>query len=154
MPQAERLLAYKFLIHFVGDVHQPLHAADDHDRGGNCVELIGPDGRKTNLHSFWDTGVVGQLGSSSEEIAAKLDASITPKQFKTWSAGDPRQWAMESYAVAEKTVYALPRHGTCDAPGEPVSLSEAYQTKARDEAARQLQKAGVRLAYVLNAALR
>ena len=57
-PPAERLLALKFLIHFVGDLHQPLHAADHQDRGGNCIALTPPQRQQSNLHAYWDVAVV------------------------------------------------------------------------------------------------
>src|ERR1700761_5478864 len=102
-PAAERLLALKFLIHFVGDLHQPLHASDHEDRGGNCIGLApSPDGRDTNLHAYWDTGVVQALGGSANEIAAKLDARISPANIATWGRGDVRSWAMESFQLSVK----------------------------------------------------
>jgi S1/P1 Nuclease len=75
---AERLLALKFLIHFIGDVHQPLHAADHGDRGGNCIGLASARGQAANLHGFWDVDVVEALGHSPGHIADKLDAGLTP----------------------------------------------------------------------------
>ena len=76
-PQAERIVALKFLIHFVGDLHQSLHASAHNDKGGNCFGLSSsPDGHSNNLHAYWDTGVAEPLGGSAEEIANKLDARI------------------------------------------------------------------------------
>jgi hypothetical protein len=72
-PSAERLLALRFLIHLVGDLHQPLHAADHHDRGGNCVSLSPPQGAQNNLHASWDVSVVSALGQSAAQIADTLD---------------------------------------------------------------------------------
>lgn len=58
----ERIVALKFLLHFVGDVHQPLHAADKHDRGGNDDRVSAPGFKAGNLHHFWDTEFIQQLG--------------------------------------------------------------------------------------------
>ena len=55
--QRQRLEALKYLVHFVGDVHQPLHTSNDHDRGGNEVPVTFM-GRQTNLHAVWDTGII------------------------------------------------------------------------------------------------
>ena len=77
---AERLLALKYLLHFVGDLHQPLHASDNQDRGGNCVLVSLGAARTVNLHAYWDTAVVQELGSESASLAAKLEAQITPAQ--------------------------------------------------------------------------
>jgi hypothetical protein len=150
---AERLLALKFLIHFVGDLHQPLHASDHDDRGGNCIGLSPlPDGRAANLHAYWDTTVVEDQGGSAEQIAARLDGQITRDQMKTWTVGNPRTWAMESFQIAKSDAYALPSRPTCNDHGS-VALSAAYQAEARKDAALQLEKAGIRMADVLNRAL-
>lgn len=150
---AERLLALKFLIHFVGDLHQPLHAADHHDRGGNCVGLTpSPGVQDANLHAYWDTGVVEALGGSAETIAARLGAEITPAKAAAWLRGDPRSWAMESFEIARRDAYALPIRPTCADHGS-VSLSASYQATARADAAAQLEKAGVRMAALLERAL-
>jgi hypothetical protein len=152
-PPAERLLAFKFLIHFVADLHQPLHASDHDDRGGNCIGLSpSPDGRGTNLHAYWDTGVVQALGGSAKAIAADLARRITSADVVAWSRGDPKSWAMESFGMARKDTYALPSRPTCADHGA-VELSAAYQAEARKDAALQLEKAGVRMAVLLNRAL-
>jgi hypothetical protein len=152
-PAAERLLALKFLIHFVGDLHQPLHASDHDDRGGNCIGLSpSPGGRDSNLHAYWDTGVVETLGGSANEIAAKLDARISPADVAAWGRGDARSWAMESFRLSVKDVYALPARPTC-ASRDSVTLSPAYHAAAARDAAIQLERAGVRMAAVLNRAL-
>jgi len=151
---AERLLALKFLMHFVGDLHQPLHASDHHDRGANCIGLSSsPDGHSKNLHAYWDTGVVEPLGQSAHEIAAKLDNQITPTQVVAWSQGDARVWATESFQIAKDDAYKLSARPTCDDHGS-ISLSADYDVIARRDAALQLEKAGIRMAYLLNQALR
>ena len=152
-PPSERLLALKFLIHFIGDLHQPLHASDHMDRGGNCIGLSpSPDGRDSNLHAYWDTGVVLALGGSANEIAAKLDAQIGPADIAAWGRGDAKSWAMESFLLSRKDAYALAAKPTCNDRGS-VGLSAAYQVTAQRDAAKQLEKAGVRMAILLNRAL-
>jgi hypothetical protein len=149
----ERLVALKFLMHFVGDLHQPLHAADHDDKGGNCVGLSPrPDGHSNNLHAYWDTGVVEPLGGSASDIAAALDARITPAQARSWRAGDPKTWAMESFQVGQRDVYSLPSRPACGARGS-VTLSPEYRATAQRDAAIQLQKAGIRMAALINRAL-
>jgi len=151
-PQAEKILALKFMMHFVGDLHQPLHASDHDDRGGNCIGLNpSPDGRETNLHAYWDTGVVEALGGSADAIAISLEAQITPAQARVWSAGDAKAWAMESFQLAAKDAYALPSRPKCWDHGAMV-LSSAYQAQAGRDAAVQLEKAGVRMALLINRA--
>ena len=150
---AERLLALKYLLHFVGDVHQPLHASDNHDRGGNCV-LLGMSGPRTvNLHSYWDTAVVQAMGSDPQAVAAKLVQTITPDELAAWRKSDPKAWAMESYEVAKARVYTIGSKPGCNNDTSPVILPPGYDEAAVQTAAVQLQKAGVRLAMVLNQAL-
>ena len=152
-PPAERLLALKFLLHFVGDLHQPLHASDNHDRGGNCVQVSLGGVRSTNLHSWWDTGVVELLGAKPEALAARLSARITAAQKAQWRRGDLTSWAVESYRVAKINVYALGTPAGCGRDAAPVALPDAYVAAAKGVAAVQLERAGVRLAAVLNRAL-
>jgi hypothetical protein len=149
---AERVLALKFLIHFIGDLHQPLHAADHDDKGGNCIGLEPPYRRERNLHAYWDVGVVDALGRSAEGIADKLDARVTVEKMKEWSAGSARTWALESFSIAQRDVYALPSLPTCRAGGS-ITLSARYEAAAEEDAAAQLLKAALRMASVLNAAL-
>lgn len=151
-PAAERLLALKFLIHFIGDLHQPLHAADHHDRGGNCIGLIPPQGAQSNLHAYWDVSVVEVLGHTAPQIAEQLDSRLRADEIKNWSHGTPRSWAMDTFELGRRDVYALPSTPTCKSGGA-VSLSPAYLRQAEKDAATQLLKAAVRLAAVLNRAL-
>jgi S1/P1 Nuclease len=152
-PQAEQILALKFFIHFVGDVHQPLHASDHEDKGGNCIGLDkSSDYSSTNLHAYWDTGVFKSLGTSPTAIAKTLNAGISASKAKTWSAGDAKAWAMDAFEISQKDVYKLASLPTCAAPGK-ISLSAAYEKAALADAKIQLQKAGVRMAWVLNRAL-
>jgi hypothetical protein len=150
---AERLLALKFLLHFVGDLHQPLHASDHHDRGGNCVTLSpSPDGEVNNLHAYWDVTVINALGTNAEQIAAALDAAITPDEVTRWNQGTVRAWAMEVFQLSVKDAYSLKALPTCSAPGS-IALTAAYQAQARIDAAEQIKKAGIRMAGLLNQAL-
>ncbi|HEY0799879.1 MAG TPA: S1/P1 nuclease [Steroidobacteraceae bacterium] len=151
-PPAERLLALKFLIHFIGDLHQPLHAADHSDRGGNCIGLAPPIGGAANLHAYWDVAVIDVMGTSAEQIADRLDSTLTVEQIKDWTAGTPRSWAIESFELGRRDVYALPARPTCQAGGS-IALSDEYQAQARTDAAPQLLKAAVRMANLLNEAL-
>ncbi len=147
----ERRLALQYLLHFVGDVHQPLHAADDHDRGGNRKIVRAPGIRAHNLHHDWDTVFVARLGTDETGIAQRLIADISPSQRRRWSAGTPADWAMESFRAAKSHAYA-----TLPAAGRPnhYELTAAYVADATAVTAEQLSKAGVRLAHLLNQSLR
>jgi len=145
----ERLLALKFLLHLVGDLHQPLHVGDDHDRGGNELSVRLPDGELRNLHAAWDSYFVERLDRDAVRLAARLDAQITLEQRRLWQRGSPQDWAWESWRIAKDEVYArLPA-----ASGDIYQLNAAYEANAERVAAMQLQKAGLRLALLLNRAL-
>ena len=152
-PAPERLLALKFLLHFVGDLHQPLHASDNQDRGGNCVRVALGGPRTTNLHSYWDTAVVQALGSDPQAVAASLEAQIIPADRKTWQAGDPRTWAKEAFGVAQNVAYTIGSQPGCNPDAALITLPNGYTQKAQAAAALQLKRAGVRLALELNRAL-
>jgi hypothetical protein len=147
----ERRLALQFLLHFVGDVHQPLHASDDHDQGGNLKIVSAPGIRSNNLHHYWDTEFVARLGPTDVEIAQRLIDGMSDSQRAQWSIGTPADWAMESLSAAKDHAYGLlPAPG----PQNRYRLSAAYVADATTVVAEQLSKAGVRLARVLNQALR
>jgi S1/P1 Nuclease len=149
-PQAERIVALKFVLHFVGDLHQPLHASDNQDRGGNCVRLSLGGPRTSNLHSYWDTGLVEAMDPDPVALAANLQAEITPRAKAAWARGDARSWALESFAVATSAAYWPGSPAGCAQDSPPVTLPMGYDAAARRAARLQLEKAGVRLALVLN----
>ncbi|MHB8353507.1 MAG: S1/P1 nuclease [Burkholderiales bacterium] len=142
--------ALKFLIHFVGDLHQPLHAINNHDRGGNEKRVSAPGARAGTLHHYWDTTFVERLGPDSQTIAARLIPRITPTNLKAWQRGTPQDWAMESFQTARTQGYeSLPPP---DKRGH-YRLSKAYLDQATETVALQLEEAGVRLALLLDKAL-
>ena len=97
---ADRLLALKFLGHWVGDIHQPLHVPFEDDRGGNNITVSGECSGK--LHSTWDTCLVEDaVGADFAAATTELIDGITPEMITKWSASDPRDWANESFAIAE-----------------------------------------------------
>jgi hypothetical protein len=152
---ALRAEALKFLIHIVGDLHQPLHAIDNHDRGGNDVRvaaLRGEDGRATNLHAVWDTGL---LNLSTETEAARADRLFAQFQSQTLTQPfdvvlDAVKWAEESHEVGVRVVYRYPSFVPTGPGPEPIALDDAYRAAAIAEIDRRQQLAGVRLATLLN----
>jgi hypothetical protein len=150
LPKPARAEALRFLIHFIGDLHQPLHCADHHDRGGNSVPVRLGD-EETNLHSVWDTAIVSGLGDDPTTVSANLNTQITAREADAWSRGGPTDWANESFTIAKHDIYA-PLHGA-GAAEEPIRLPDDYVLRERPVAAEQLERAGVRLAAVLNTAL-
>lgn len=150
---AERILALKYIVHFVGDIHQPLHAADNHDKGGNCVRIALGGPRTTNLHSYWDTALVSELDPNPTSLADKLFMQITYDDKQKWQQGTPADWAQESFTFAKQYAYILNTPAGCSQDSAPITLPPGYDAAAQTVVREQLMKAGVRLASVLNAAL-
>jgi|SRR5947209_1507576 len=147
--KAERADALKFLVHFVGDLHQPLHCAErNHDKGGNARLVFFLDApMATNLHSVWDMSILlNRMGETPVlKYALALNAKIRTAQAKEWSKGTSEQWANEGHDLAVKIVYA-----GVPVDGPPPKLDQVYVDRAADVVDQQLEKAGVRLAMVLN----
>lgn len=145
-PVQERLEALKFLVHFVGDVHQPLHAADNADHGGNDihVEYLG---RQTNLHAVWDAGILFPVVQGDDRAyALRLARTITTEDLADWRKGTVVDWANESHGIAVRMIYG-------DLPHQAGPLPASYEAGALPVVDRQLKRAGVRLAEELNTAL-
>ena len=150
-PTAERRLALQFLLHLVGDLHQPLHMSDDHDGGGNAKRVHAATIPASNLHHYWDTEFVQRLGTHPVQVANTLASGISASQRASWSHGTLSEWAMQSYQVAKVRAY-----GKLPAPNTDGSftLPAAYLSDATRSVRLQLRRAGVRLAALLNATLR
>lgn len=128
----------KMLIHLVGDIHQPMHVGNGKDRGGNETEVEWFD-EESNLHRVWDTEMIEETKLSYTELSAAVNHP-TEKQIQEWQNSNVLDWAYESMGVRDQ-VY--------DLPGDD-QIGYEYQYKNRDLLDRQLLKAGVRLAGVLN----
>ncbi len=140
-PPAERREALMFLIHFIEDMHQPLHCSDNQDQGGNSVHLRFFD-RTTNLHSVWDSGLLDRMGTE-EQLFAQLSPD-SARHARKFSKGSVEDWAEQSHKAAQKIVYGkLPK-------ATPVVLNAAYEKTADRLVRRQIELAGARLAAVLN----
>jgi hypothetical protein len=134
-PRNEKRIALRFIPHLIGDIHQPLHAGFAEDRGGNSVD-VRINGRKTNLHSLWDTALVELEQSIPAEIAARIQAVVNGDERQQWQQGTPAKWALESAgnrqdaslsaACVRRDQCNLHRSGTrCDTDSLSASRSEA-----------------------------
>lgn len=177
-----RAMALRFLIHFVGDLHQPLHATTNDDRGGNCVPVKyfrrNPHQRKgsyePNLHHIWDTEILERemQGADAEEFAGTLETEFADSTIAGWQQGGIQwnAWALEGHAHAVDTAYgALPVKISVE-PDVPVKtcaddntigqrmlhkhivVATNYQDVAAQVIEERLAQAGVRLAMILNEA--
>jgi hypothetical protein len=138
--------ALRFLIHFVGDLHQPLHAVSNNDQGGNCVpvaffdalpQLRNPQTESCapNLHGVWDTNIFERAtsGKSVDQVVSDLDQSFR-KKIVRWQTGTPDvdAWAWESYQLAVKRVYGkLPVRIPVEAPRPITSCADDNHISAR-----------------------
>jgi S1/P1 Nuclease len=155
LSNTEKVEALRFLIHFIGDVHQPLHVFDNHDRGGNevpvAMEMSGVEGdHSSNLHAVWDREMVDQLGSDATAISEKVSGELTPSKRHAWSSGSAASWANESFAIARDEIYRrLSIRGR-----EKIVLDRAYLVKEAPVVVVQIERASIRLAWVLNTAFK
>lgn len=155
--QQNRKEALLFLVHFLADVHQPLHCADrGGDRGGNLVpvgEFLGKREDKLNLHRVWDTNLVradrGNL--NRDNYIQTLISEITATEQQKWSRGDIKTWTWETHQVAVTQVYQYADTKKPLPQDTPLNLTQTNYVRVNHQVVReQLKKAGVRLAQVLN----
>jgi hypothetical protein len=143
-PARDRLEALKFLVHLVADLHQPLNCADGGDDHGNDTRLIFL-GQQTNLRALWDSGLLVAAGVGDERgYALKLDQSIKRENLARWRSGSVAEWTTESYRIA-RMIYG----GSHEARALQIFYAEDFLPVVNV----QLEKAGLRLAAILNTAL-
>lgn len=137
-PDAERLQALKFVVHFTGDVHQPFHAGYARDRGGNKIQ-VNYNGRGSNLHALWDGTLLGSR--DFDELPYYWWLRITDTtQPESFSAVAPVQWAERSCKIAlQPGVYPA-----------RARIGDDYIATYRPVAERAIQRGGLRLAELLN----
>lgn len=158
LPLAMRRDALKFLVHFIGDVHQPLHSSNRKDKGGNGYQIslrtdLKPEAYAqkdyvdgvmgTNLHSVWDYYVLASAGLSARAYADRLAARPWPAKTAGRKSLDPAAWAGESCALIDSQHLYPKQH----------KLDQRYLDTQRPLAEQRIQIAAKRLADLLNATL-
>ena len=172
-PAAERARALRYVIHFIGDLHQPLHTTTNDDQGGNCTTVsLFADPKPANLHGVWDYGIIGHWLKENNQTPTQLAAQLEQRYHskgKRWLRDhiDFAQWIWEGHHVAEKVTYKKLRPKLPVAPAEngpgcdaekqktaalKIAVDSQYSAKVMPVIDKQLAKAGFRLADVLNAA--
>ncbi len=151
LDRADRAIALKFLVHFVGDLHQPFHALSV-ARGGNDIPVVAfgsptcvySDGTSypCNLHGLWDTALIAHRGLSDPQYLDELARQITQRRWDTLATRSTAEWAMESHGVATKAL--LPPNGAAD---------DAYYLTHISLVDERLALGGLRLAALLNQSL-
>ncbi|GAB2902405.1 S1/P1 nuclease [Microbulbifer echini] len=141
-PESARAEALMFVAHFVGDLHQPLHTGLYSDRGGNDVQ-VQFFGEETNLHALWDIQLVSRVVADWQDYAQRQTEIIRPGERQLWQSTTVEEWARESHQIAHNLAYT-----------NEIQLGEKYFLRSQDSVEIRLQQGGVRLAAVLNKALR
>jgi hypothetical protein len=173
-PSDDQLKALKFLGHWVGDIHQPLHISYQDDIGGNDLKASGTCRRADNLHSVWDGCVIQQriLDPSIHDFVAadlaaaeRIDSSVTAMPaaaLRRWRQSSPWQWAAESYAITTRarTGYCIRKQAACwysassqtfdKANPRTEAVDDAYLDWAKPIVEQRLAQGGIRLADRLN----
>lgn len=150
----ERLMALAFLIHFVGDLHMPLHAGDKADLGGNRFRASYGVIKGRNLHSIWDGFLADRGISEPPGQASGIASGLSAEERARMSAGKTEDWARESWEAARQYAYGSVLADPCAAPGaaEPV-IDEATTRRLVPIVRTQIARAGLRLARLLDEAL-
>ena len=164
-----QLDALRFLVHFVGDIHQPLHAISDADLGGNCERLDPPVDTAKNLHALWDGGIILAMDMDDKALTTSLEQqmqSLDAAKQTELTRGNQDDWVWESHELALHDVYEK-LHIPLEPPVFPSKCDEApatitqfkpqvdalYVDSMKPVVREQLIKAGLRLAKMLNEAL-
>ncbi|MEO6361355.1 MAG: S1/P1 nuclease [Sphingomicrobium sp.] len=134
-----RALALRFIVHIIGDLHQPLHNGRPGDRGGNEVKVKW-FGRDTNLHAVWDTAIIEETGYSFSELAERLDRHTSSADVIAWWNPQPSDWITESVQLREKLYPAA---------GE-TELGYKYVYDHTPTVELRLKQSGIRIAAYLN----
>jgi len=152
-PVEERREALFFLVHFVHDLHHPLHVAHPDGRGGNST-LVYWFGREQNLHHVWDTEIPKRFLRRRFPITQWLSGQAWHRQASAWQkqgapeewlqVSDPAQWANESIALAQQHTYGVV---------SGMSLTNSYYEQTASVAMTRIHMAGVRLAALLETLL-
>lgn len=137
--EADKSFYLKMLVHFVGDLHQPLHAGREENRGGNDIQIRW-FGNGSNLHRLWDSDLIDKFGMSYTELADNLPV-ITKQERRQLQQGTVYDWVEESQDIANE-LYNSVEIGD--------KLAYRYSYLYWDTVEQQLLKGGLRLAAVLN----
>lgn len=160
----KKAFAIKFLTHLIGDLHQPLHVGNGQDRGGNNCKVIF-QGQSTNLHALWDEGMIESTKLSYTELAQFVQQGRSVESIVEWKKGEVLDWALESKKLRNEVYPAevnrsspagvLKQYCQKEATAEDIpKLSFEYTYKFVPVMEQRLFQAGLRLAMVLNEALK
>jgi hypothetical protein len=165
-PDDKKQFAIKFLVHLVGDLHQPLHVGNGLDRGGNNCKVLFQK-KEMNLHALWDEGMIDFTNLSFSELASYVAQGRTRDEVLAWKQGDVLDWALESKQIrntvypqdvnptsAQMSVKQYCRSDIVVTAADMPNLSYDYSYKFVPVVEKRLFQAGLRLAMILNEALK
>jgi nuclease S1 len=155
VPVREKLMALAFLTHFVGDLHQPMHAGDHADLGGNKVAAnYGIIGGRTNLHSIWDGWLAERAISTPPGGPAALLAQVPAAERERIAGGSVEDWSREMWGKARDLAYKTLLPDPCGAvPVQRPTLDEAQVRALIPDVRQNVVEGGIRLARLLDDAL-
>lgn len=154
VPARERLQALAFLVHFVGDLHQPLHAADRADLGGNSAPATyGEVAGRNNLHKIWDGYLAERAISTPLGEAAGLLGEVAPDDRAAVASGSVEDWSRETWQVSRDAAYGMHAADPCVDRDARLTLDRAMIEAAIPVVRGQIVRAGLRLARLLDEAL-
>ena len=155
VPTRERLMALALLVHFMGDLHQPMHAGDHHDLGGNRVAAnYGIVGGRANLHSIWDGWLAERAISTPPSGPSAILAQIPRAERERIAAGTVEDWSREMWGKARDLAYKTLVGDPCGAgPIERPTLTEAQVRELIPEVRNDVAEGGIRLARLIDNAL-
>jgi hypothetical protein len=155
VPVRERLMALALLVHFMGDLHQPMHAGDHQDLGGNKVAAnYGIVGGRANLHSIWDGWLAERAISTPPSGPSAILAQISVTDRERIASGSVEDWSREMWGKARDLAYKTPVGDPCGAgPVERPILTEAQVRELIPEVRTDVAEGGIRLARLIDDAL-
>jgi len=155
VPTRERLMALALLVHFVGDLHQPMHAGDHQDLGGNRVAAnYGIVSGRANLHSIWDGWLAERAISTPPSGPSAILAQIPPAERERIASGTVEDWSREMWGKARDLAYKTLVGDPCGAgPVERPTLTEAQVRELIPEVRADVLEGGIRLARLIDDAL-
>lgn len=153
VPDRERLMALAFLVHFMGDLHQPMHAGDKSDRGGNDFKMnygLIP----SNIHAVWDGYLADRGISAALPSAAGILTELKPGERETMRGGDVESWSRDGWQSAREFAYGAMMADPCGPlPATKPTMDEATVRRLVPIVRNQVARGGLRLARLLDEAL-
>lgn len=139
----QKTVALKFIIHLVGDLHQPMHISRAEDKGGNTIQVT-YDGKGTNLHSLWDSKLLEHQNMTYQELAKSYDTA-TDEEIKQWQSDNILKWIFESYQISSQLYREIDLNKNID---------DDYYKSHLPIIQQRIEKGGIRLAGMLNSILK